>query len=75
MNKKEYRRKVAEIFSFKSPRSEKVKAITAGENLPTQKQTGEDENNTMASVKQESNTAQLVKKRDVIVIGAGLSGE
>lgn len=78
MNSKDYKKKVAEIFQFKSPKSNKFKKITAGDK--DKEAEGEaSEDSTMASSsispKPTSNIAQFSKKRDVIVIGAGLSGK
>lgn len=84
MNKKEYKRKVAELFSFKSPNSKKRKeSLAQSDKISPDKQPtrsdaeGEMEENKMASsaVKLINDKAQSDKKRDVIVIGAGLSGK
>lgn len=75
MNRKNYKRKVAEIFSFKSPKAEKLKQITHTDNLPTKPMEEDNKATTMATVQQKTDIAQFGKKRDVIVIGAGLSGK
>uniref|UniRef100_A0A6G1SDQ5 Amine oxidase n=1 Tax=Aceria tosichella TaxID=561515 RepID=A0A6G1SDQ5_9ACAR len=82
MNKKEYKKKVAELFSFKSPKVEKYKKLTHSDNTSLGKQDqvnddkGEKEDDIMASTapKSTSDIVQFGKKRDVIIIGAGLSG-
>lgn len=81
MNKKEYKKKVAELFSFKSPKTEKYKRISEDETPPKKRQTegersGDNDHDTMPTTpKTATDIALYGKKRDVIIIGAGLSGK
>lgn len=84
MNKKEYKRKVAELLSFKSPNSKKHKELAKGDSISLEQEQiksdakNEVEEDKMASPATKSTTndkAQSDKKRDVIIIGAGLSGK
>ena len=76
MNRKNYKKKVAEIFSFKSPKSEKFKQITQEDNnSPKETKEGQNKGSAMANVQPKTEVTQVINKRDVIVIGAGLSGK
>ena len=78
MPKKEYKRKVAEFFQFKSPTgTAKRLAITSGPEKTDEKALVEPNDETMAiPIQKTGNDIALhSKKRDVIIIGAGLSGK
>lgn len=81
MNKKEYKKRIAGLFQFKSPKSEKYKSIASTEHIletsAGSDKVSTDENDKMSVSTQRSGSdiAQYGKKRDVIIIGAGLSGE
>lgn len=81
MNKKEYKKKVAELLSFKSPKSEKYKKITQDVAAPLEQTEqsnethGEQESAMAARTSSASDITLYGKKRDVIIIGAGLSGK
>lgn len=80
MNKKDYKKKLADILSFKSAKPEKLKLMAPSDSTKRQtQQSHKAANNPMASslpkATTSSETTQFVKKHDVIIIGAGLSGK
>jgi hypothetical protein len=84
MNKRKYKKKVAELFSFKSPKSENHQknsyinnsfAEQGASDTQSDKKSEDMASSTVApTTTTSSEIAQHGKKRDVIVIGAGLSG-
>lgn len=79
MNRKEYKKKIAGLLSYKFPKSDKHKRIKNSEEQTSNSDAGGDralmESNTMSVPAQKSASEVQAKKRDVIIIGAGLSGE
>jgi hypothetical protein len=82
MNKREYKKKVAELFSFKSPKSERFKKLTQSDetvekqiDTPDKGEKKDEDDMAPSTPKTASDIALYGKKRDVIIIGAGLSGK